>query len=41
MEKDNSYAVFCIAVYPEVADEFWYEVRKLNGVHQIWEQDKE
>lgn len=40
MEEDNSYTIFCIAVYPEIADEFWHAVRKLNGVHQIWEQEE-
>ena len=37
----DSYVVFCIEVYPEKADEFWYAVRKLNGVNQVWEQDSE
>tara|TARA_R100000995_G_C3426864_1_gene96613 strand:+ start:285 stop:407 length:123 start_codon:yes stop_codon:yes gene_type:complete len=40
MEED-SYTVFKIAVYPEKADGFWYAVRKLDGVHDVWEQEKE
>ena len=43
MEEDRyagRYAVFNIAVYPELADEFWYAVRKLNGVHDVWEQEE-
>tara|TARA_B100000085_G_C18510839_1_gene499542 strand:- start:686 stop:841 length:156 start_codon:yes stop_codon:yes gene_type:complete len=37
----DSYVVFCISVYPHLADEFYNAVRKLNGVNQIWEQDRE
>ena len=45
MEQDSyyekNYAIFCVSVYPELADEFWYAVRKLNGVNQVWEQERE
>tara|TARA_R100000664_G_scaffold8301_1_gene13725 strand:- start:236 stop:364 length:129 start_codon:yes stop_codon:yes gene_type:complete len=42
MEEDkNYYAVFKIVVYPELADEFWYAVRKLNGVHQVLVESEE
>jgi hypothetical protein len=39
MEED-SYKYFVVAVYPELADECWYAVRKLNGVHDVWEQEE-
>ena len=41
MEEDNSYAVFKVVVYPEIADEFWVAVRKLNGVHQVLVESEE
>ena len=39
MEKDES-KYFIIQVHPEIADEFWYAVRKLNGVLDVWEQEE-
>ena len=40
MEEDNS-KYFIVQVEPTIADEFWYAVRKLNGVLDVWEQLEE
>jgi len=38
-EDDSKY--FIVQVAPEIADETWYAVRKLNGVLDVWEQLEE
>mgnify|MGYP003125646277 CR=1 FL=1 len=38
MEKNES-KYFIVQVQPEIADEIWYKVRKLNGVLDVWEKD--